>query len=150
MIFMKHSILFLIVFLFFGKVNGQETSDVLHVKSDISLWVETNFAKNKILNIRNDILNKKGSVSKEVCIDMAINVKEIFNSDFAVGVTGFAGPGNAGNGKKVGLVFCGVVGPDGYKKVFEKNFIGSRSEIKFRTAQFVLNKLRIAIDNIIK
>jgi nicotinamide-nucleotide amidase len=110
----------------------------------------SDFAKNKILNIRDDILTKKGSVSKEVCIDMATNVKEIFNSDFAVGVTGFAGPENTGNGKKVGLVFCGVVGPDGYKKVFEKNFSGNRSEIKFRTAQFVLNKLRIAIDDIIK
>ncbi len=110
----------------------------------------SDFAKNKLLNIRDDILTKKGSVSKEVCIDMAINVKEIFNSDFAVGVTGFAGPGTAEDSKKVGLVFCGIVGPDGYRQVFEKNFIGSRSEIKFRTAQFVLNKLRIAIDNIIK
>jgi len=109
----------------------------------------SDFAKNKLLNIRDDILTKKGSVSKEVCIDMAINVKEIFNSDFAVGVTGFAGPGTAEDSKKVGLVFCGIVGPDGYRQVFEKNFIGSRSEIKFRTAQFVLNKLRIAIDNII-
>ena len=110
----------------------------------------SDFAKNELLNIGDDILTKKGSVSKEVCIDMAINVKEIFNSDFAVGVTGFAGPGTAEDSKKVGLVFCGVVGPDGYRQVFEKNFIGNRSEIKFRTAQFVLNKLRIAIDNIIK
>ena len=63
---------------------------------------------------------------------------------------GFAGPGISEDRKKVGLGFCGIVGPDDYRQVFEKNFIGSRSEIKFRTAQFVLNKLRIAVDNIIK
>ncbi len=105
-------------------------------------------AKEEVLNISDDLIAKKGAVSHDVCLKMAQNVKRLFHSDFAVGTTGIAGPGSPEKDKKVGLVYCSLVGPDGLSEVYEKNFIGTRTEIKFRAAQFILNKLRLAINNL--
>jgi nicotinamide-nucleotide amidase len=105
----------------------------------------SDYSKIKLLNIDEDILKKQGAVSRVVCINMAMKAKEVFKSDYAVSVTGFAGP--EAEYKKLGLVYCCVLGPDGYEKVFKKRFVGSRQEIKFRTTQFVLNELRAAIND---
>ena len=40
--------LLLIALLFFGRISYQDTSNALHVKSEVYRWVEDNFAKNKI------------------------------------------------------------------------------------------------------
>jgi nicotinamide-nucleotide amidase len=104
----------------------------------------SDYSKRKLLDIDKDTLKRQGAVSRIVCINMARRAKEIFKSDYAVSVTGFAGP--EAEDRKLGLVYCCVLGPDGYQKIFKKRFLGSRQEIKFRTAQFVLNELRSAIN----
>ena len=103
----------------------------------------SNYSKIKLLDVDEGNLNRYGAVSREVCLSMAKKVREIFNSDYALSVTGFAGPD--AEYKNVGLVFCCILGPDGYEKVFKKKFPGNRCEVKFRTAQFILNELRAAI-----
>ena len=45
------------------------------------------------------------------------------------------------------MVYTAITGPDNYSAVYEKQFIGTRADIKFRTAQFILNRLRLAILN---
>ncbi len=100
-------------------------------------------SKVNLLGINRDDIEKYGVVSEEICLEMAKKVKNIFSSDYSLSVTGFASPDS--EIKKAGLVFCGIVGPDGYSKVFKKVFQGNRVEIKFRTAQFLLNELRLAI-----
>ena len=104
----------------------------------------SDYSKVKLLDIDENILKKYGAVSRAVCLNMAKKAREIFKSDYAVSVTGFAGPG--AERRKLGLVYCCVLGPDNYEKVFKKKFAGSRQEIKFRTTQFVLNELRTAIN----
>jgi nicotinamide-nucleotide amidase len=104
----------------------------------------SNYSKTKLLDIGEDILKRYGAVSRTVCLNMAKKAREIFKSDYAVSVTGFAGP--EAEGRKLGLVYCCVLGPGNYEKVFKKRFAGSRQEIKFRTTQFVLNELRAAIN----
>jgi len=104
----------------------------------------SNYSKIKLLDIDENTLTRYGAVSKEVCLNMAKKVREIFNSDYSLSVTGYAGP--EAEDKKVGVVYCCVLGPEGYEKVFKKVFPGSRCEIKFRTAQFILNELRTAIN----
>jgi nicotinamide-nucleotide amidase len=103
----------------------------------------SDFAKEKILNIDENLIDLKGAVSREVCVEMANRVRSIFKTDYSLSVTGFAGPEYEGD--KLGLVFCCIMGPSGYQKIFEKKFLGNRTEIKFRTTQFVLNELRNAI-----
>ena len=106
------------------------------------------YAKEKVLNIIDDLIVQKGVISSDVCLEMARNVKRLFHSDFAISTTGIAGPGSCEKGKKIGLVYCCLVGPNGISEVYEKNFIGTRTEIKLRTAQFILNKLRLAINSL--
>jgi len=103
----------------------------------------SNFAKEEILQIDKRLMEAKGAVSKEVCMEMASKVMSIFKTDYSLAVTGFAGPEYEGDDP--GLVFCCICGPSGYQRLFEKKFLGNRTEIKFRTMQFVLNELRNAI-----
>jgi nicotinamide-nucleotide amidase len=100
-------------------------------------------SKKKILNIDEELIDKKGVVSMEVCREMALKARSIFNSDYSIAVTGFAGPEH--DKGELGLVYCCITGPGDYIEVFEKKFLGTRAEIKFRTVQFVLNELRNAI-----
>ncbi len=105
----------------------------------------TNFSKETLLKIDDLLIKKHGAVSKEVCAQMAKNCKEIFKSDFAISVTGFAGPTVNEKNKDIGLVYACIYYPDDYNEIYEKKFIGIRTDIKFRTAQFILNRLRLAI-----
>jgi len=104
----------------------------------------SDFSKSKILDIDKDIIESHGAVSEKTCVEMVCNVKKIFRSDYALSVTGFAGP-DADEAKNLGIVYCALKGPEGDLKVFKKKFLGNRTEIKFRVAQFVLNKLRLEL-----
>ncbi|HJX02150.1 MAG TPA: nicotinamide-nucleotide amidohydrolase family protein [Candidatus Humimicrobiaceae bacterium] len=103
----------------------------------------SDYSKMKLLDIDKNVLKKYGAVSREVCLDMAKKVRDLFDSDYALGVTGYAGPESESG--KLGLVYCCIVGPDRYERVFEKKFAGTRYEIKFKTVQFILNELRAVI-----
>lgn len=105
----------------------------------------SDYSKIKLLNVDRSILKKYGAVSREVCLEMAKKVKGIFKSDYSLSVTGYAGP--EAEDKKVGLVYCCILGPDHYEKIYEKVFYGNRYEVKFRVAQFILNELRMSIND---
>jgi len=107
----------------------------------------SDFAKESILGINNSILKTSGAVSREVCIEMAQKAKKLFNSDFSISATGIAGPTSPEKGKDIGLVYCSIAGPGKYQQIFEKKYLGTRTDIKFRTSQFILNQLRISLEN---
>jgi len=107
----------------------------------------SDFAKESILGINNSILKTSGAVSREVCIEMAQKAKKLFSSDLSISATGIAGPTSPEKGKDVGLVYCSIAGPGNYQEVFEKRYIGTRTDIKFRTSQFILNQLRNSLEN---
>ena len=52
----------------------------------------SNELKNSLLNISKEKLTKYGAVSEEVCEAMAINVKEKLGADWAIAISGIAGP----------------------------------------------------------
>lgn len=104
----------------------------------------SDFSKIRLLSVGKNILNRYGAVSREVCLEMAKQVKEIFKSDYSLSVTGFAGPEK--ENEKAGLVYCCILGPDHYEKTYEKVFHGGRGEVKFRAVQFIVNELRVTIN----
>lgn len=65
-------------------------------------------AKNSILKVRKEILDKYKAVSPQVACEMALGALEVSGADVAVSVTGVAGP-SMEDGKPVGLVYIGVV-----------------------------------------
>ena len=101
----------------------------------------SNKAKLNQLKINNETLNRFGAVSIEVASEMAVQVRNIFDSDIGVSVTGIAGPGGGTKDKPVGLVYVGY--SDCNRLITKQfNFHSSRESNKIRTSQAVLNLIK--------
>jgi nicotinamide-nucleotide amidase len=72
----------------------------------------SNEAKNEMLGVPKDLIEKFGAVSKEVAIAMAEGALARSNADLAVSVTGIAGPGGGSAQKPVGTVHIAVAAKD--------------------------------------
>ena len=95
-----------------------------------------NEAKNKILGVKKETLDKFGAVSAETAEEMAAGVRKIMGAEIGVSVTGLAGP-NGGEGKPVGLVYV-AVNSDEYSKVTENHFSGDRISVRQQAADKAL------------
>lgn len=76
-------------------------------------------SKIDLLGVSEAIINKHSVVSEEVAIEMAINAKNRFKSDYAIATTGNAGPTKGDSFEEIGTVFIGIATPE---KVFAKKF----------------------------
>lgn len=85
----------------------------------------SNEIKEEILDVPEEIIAKKGAVSKETVKYMAENGKELFDTDYAVAISGIAGPTGGTQDKPVGLVHFAIATPT---KIFHYkfNFHGNR------------------------
>ncbi len=70
-----------------------------------------NAAKIDLLGVPPDIIADFGAVSEETARQMASGVKRISGSDYALSVTGIAGPSGGSKDKPVGTVCVGLSGP---------------------------------------
>jgi nicotinamide-nucleotide amidase len=68
--------------------------------------------KQKILGVSDELYNTKGSVSPEMAIAMAKGVQNLTGTEYALSVTGVAGPAAGRSGLPVGTFYIGLVGPD--------------------------------------
>lgn len=105
----------------------------------------SNRLKTQLLGVPAALLVEHGAVSEAVARAMAVGARERYGTDFAVSVTGIAGPGGGTEEKPVGLVHVGLAGPDepedeiGHWRV---QFPGDRERIRRLTSQFALEMLR--------
>jgi nicotinamide-nucleotide amidase len=88
-----------------------------------------NRIKESVLCVRRALLDKHGSVSKEVVSAMAKGAIDVLKADCAIAVSGIAGPGGGTQAKPVGLVYIGIALPAG-TTVQEFRFAGDREEIR--------------------
>lgn len=65
----------------------------------------SNNAKVKLLNVNKHILEKYGAVSKQTAEEMAVNCREIFDTDYSISMTGIAGPDGGSEEKPVGTIY---------------------------------------------
>ena len=100
-----------------------------------------NFAKEKFLGVRAETLAAHGAVSEPVAREMAAGAREKFGADFALAVTGIAGPGGGTPEKPVGTVFIALAAAVG---VEVKRFLNvwDRETFKQVTATQALEWLR--------
>ncbi|RLD67546.1 MAG: competence/damage-inducible protein A [Bacteroidetes bacterium] len=100
-----------------------------------------NSIKEQILNVNKDDLIKFGAVSKEVVEQMALGVKKIMGTDYAIATSGIAGPGGGTEDKPVGTIWIAIAGSD--KLISKKYSFGNQREFNIRrTSSVALNKLR--------
>ena len=84
-------------------VNVSGASDVL--KLCVVTYAEE--AKQQILGVKAETLEKYGVVSEETAYEMAQGALAYASADVALSVTGIAGPGGGTKEKPVGLVYIG-------------------------------------------
>jgi len=104
----------------------------------------SNGAKEKFLGVRPETLEKSGAVSEAVAKEMAEGAREKFGSDFAIAVTGIAGPDGGTPEKPVGTVFIALAGDFGIVVERKSNPFG-RETFKQITAQQALEMLRLKL-----
>ena len=109
-------------------------------------WVTyNNQAKETELGVPTDLIDKYGAVSEQVAAAMAQGARRKAGTDFAIGITGIAGPAGGSEQKPVGLVYISVDSENGCRTE-RYIFSHDRSFIRLRTAQTALNMLRLLID----
>lgn len=109
-------------------------------------WVTySNDAKSRELDVPADLIEKYGAVSEQVARAMAQGARRRAGTDYAIAITGIAGPGGGTEQKPVGLVYIAVDnqgGTDTSRHVFSFD----RSSVRLRAAQTSLNILRLKLD----
>jgi PncC family amidohydrolase len=104
----------------------------------------SNEAKEKILGVRGEILKRHGAVSEAVARAMAEAARKKFGVDFAIAVTGIAGPSGGTKSKPVGTVFIALTGKFGTTVERKLNSTG-REAFKQLTTRQALEMLRLRL-----
>lgn len=68
----------------------------------------SNKIKAKILKVKQQTIDSYGAVSGETAIEMVQNVQKLFQTDFALAITGIAGPTGGTEEKPVGTVYLAL------------------------------------------
>jgi nicotinamide-nucleotide amidase len=84
-----------------------------------SVVAYANEIKENILGVRHETLLAHGAVSEQTVIEMAEGARKVFGTDFAISVSGIAGPTGGTEEKPVGLVWIAIASPAG---IVAKNF----------------------------
>lgn len=100
-----------------------------------------NEAKIRALSVPNELIEKFGAVSAEVAEAMARGMRERAKTDYAVSVTGIAGPTGGTTEKPIGSVFIGYADEKQVKSL-RLLLPGDRYLIRWRSSQAALDYLR--------
>jgi nicotinamide-nucleotide amidase len=101
----------------------------------------SNGAKISRLGVKSETLDRFGAVSAETAEEMAVGMRERAQTDFAVSITGIAGPDGGSEEKPVGTVFIALADAEGVRSM-KFVFPGDRYLIRWRSSQAALDFLR--------
>ncbi len=118
----------------FTAISG--ASEVLHG----SCVTYSNEIKHLWLGVSKEVLEKEGAVSRACVSQMLDGIQKMAASDYAIAVSGIAGPTGGTEFKPVGTVYIGVQTPFS-KEVFHCNFDGTREEVQEQSTLFAIEKL---------
>ncbi len=100
--------------------------------------------KRSLVGVRSTSLERDGAVSENVARELAEGTRRVIGSDWAVSVTGIAGPGGGSVEKPVGLVCLAVSGSRSTEAVTLR-LAGDRATVRTRAVTEALDRLRRAL-----
>ena len=104
-----------------------------------------NSVKQGVLGVSPETLATVGAVSPETAEQMAVGARKLLKVDYAVSVTGIAGPDGGTAEKPVGLGWFGIATPAGVK-TGKKVFPGNRAKVRAATVEHALSLLLSAAE----
>lgn len=104
-------------------------------------WVTySNEAKIDLIGVQPHTLDKFGAVAEQTVLEMAQGALRCASSDYAVAISGIAGPDGGTVEKPVGLVWFGIA--VGEKcKAYQQVFKGDRQAVRQQAIHFAVEKL---------
>ncbi len=115
-------------------------SDVFHG----GIVAYSNDVKFRVLGVPTSVVRQLGAVSTTTAIAMARGARDVVATDWAVSITGIAGPSGGTAQKPVGTVCFAVVGP-GVEWSSQQHFSGDRNAVQQKSAEFALSALETAL-----
>ncbi|MCX5874760.1 MAG: CinA family nicotinamide mononucleotide deamidase-related protein [Deltaproteobacteria bacterium] len=97
--------------------------------------------KERLLGVNREILLRSGAVSADCARAMAEGMRRVTPVDYALAVTGIAGPSGGTEAKPVGTVYFGLASPD-KTQTFLFRFSGERGQVQALACQAGLDLLR--------
>ncbi len=101
----------------------------------------SNDTKMEVLQVPEALISQHGPVSAELAVAMASGAAELFSTDYALSITGFAGPDGGDEHASIGTVFVGYHAPQGIW-VRRLSFHQDRQTVQLRAAHAALDWLR--------
>lgn len=112
-----------------------------------SAWFERGFvtysneAKSQMIGVSEATLLDYGAVSEPVVVEMAIGALRAARADYAISVSGIAGPDGGSAEKPVGTVWFGVASASGQGVTQRECFAGDREAVRRQATAYALNLL---------
>jgi len=107
---------------------------------DGSVVTYSNAIKHTWLGVDNEVLEKFGAVSSQCVSQMLEGIKNLSGADYALAVSGIAGPSGGTEEKPVGTVYIGLQTPFS-QEVFQCFFHGERAHIQEQSTAFAIEKI---------
>ncbi len=107
---------------------------------DCGFVTYSNKAKRDLLSVNKDTITKYGAVSEHVALEMVKGVIKNSGSDFAVAITGIAGPSGGTTTKPVGMV-CFGFSIYGNNLTSTQLFKGDRLSIVSQSVKYTIEQL---------
>jgi len=99
-----------------------------------------NTIKAQWLGVRDETLEKHGAVSRECVREMLSGVLKMAHADYAIAVSGIAGPTGGTTEKPVGTVYIGIRTPKD-ETIYHQIFGGDRHAVQEASVDFAIRHL---------
>ncbi|GAB1401757.1 competence/damage-inducible protein A [Elusimicrobiota bacterium] len=104
-------------------------------------------SKISLLGVKKATIDEFGAVSEQVAKEMLDGILNLSKSDYAISVTGIAGPSGGTQNKPVGLVYIGIGSGTDFE-TFKYILTGTRNDIRERTSNLALELIRKKLLNL--
>lgn len=108
---------------------------------DYGFVTYSNLAKQRLVNVNAETLERNGAVSEAVVNEMAAGALQAADADFAISVSGVAGPDGGTEEKPVGTVWFGFTDKQGEALARTMRFSGDRNAVRLQSVHFALQTL---------